>query len=341
MLRKISIIISIICLTIILSSCSESSTPVEKSLFALDTYITMTSYGSGSEEALEQASNTITKFEELWSVTDENSEIYKVNHANGETINIRDETFNIIDFSLDISQKTDQAFNITLYPILTAWGFTTNNYNIPSDAQIKTLLASTGIDKVHLENGSITLDKGTNIDLGAIGKGYIGDKVIETLKDNDIQSALLNLGGNVQTLGSKPDGSSWSIGIRNPFDEGNFATIEVVNKAVITSGGYERYFIGEDNDIYWHILDGKTGKPAQSGLISTTIISNEGKLCDALSTATFVMGLDKSIEFWKEYHNFDMILVTENGEIYITKGIEDSFSLNQEFYNMKVNVINE
>lgn len=117
--------------------------------------------------------------------------------------------------------------------------------------------------------------------------------------------------------------------------------MQLVNKAVITSGGYERYFIGEDNNIYWHILDSKTGKSAQSGLISTTIISNEGKLCDALSTATFVMGLDKSIEFWKEYHNFDMILVTEDGEIYITKGIEDSFSLNQEFYNMKVNVINE
>lgn len=340
MLRRILVIVFVICLPIVLISCGNNSTPVETSLFALDTYITMTSYGSSSEKALEQASNTITYFEKLWSVTDENSEIYQINHANGEPISISDETFNIIDFSLDISKKTNQALDITLYPILTAWGFTTDDYNIPSDTQIKTLLTHTGVDKVRLENSSITLDKGTNIDLGAVGKGYIGDKVIETLKDNGIQSALLNLGGNVQTLGSKPDGSSWSIGIRNPFDEGNFATIEVVDKAVITSGGYERYFVGQDNNVYWHILDGKTGKPAKSGLISATIVGNEGKLCDALSTATFVMGLDKSIDFWKEYHNFDMILVTENGEIYITNGIESSFSLNQEFYNMKVNVIN-
>lgn len=340
MLRRILVIVFVICLPMVLISCGNNSTPVETSLFALDTYITMTSYGSGSEKALEQASNTITYFEKLWSVTDESSEIYRINHANGEPISISDETFNIIDFSLDISKKTNHALDITLYPILTAWGFTTDDYNIPSDTQIKTLLTHTGVDKVRLENSSITLDKGTNIDLGAVGKGYIGDKVIETLKDNGIQSALLNLGGNVQTLGSKPDGSSWSIGIRNPFDEGNFATIEVVDKAVITSGGYERYFVGQDNNVYWHILDGKTGKPAKSGLISATIVGNEGKLCDALSTATFVMGLDKSIDFWKEYHNFDMILVTENSEIYITNGIESSFSLNQEFYNMKVNVIN-
>lgn len=132
MFRRILAIISIICLTIVLISCGKSNIPVEKSLFALDTYITMTSYGSGSEKALEQSSETITKFEKLWSVTDANSEIYKVNHANGESINISNETFDIIDFSLDISQKTDQAFNITLYPILTAWGFTTNDYNIPS-----------------------------------------------------------------------------------------------------------------------------------------------------------------------------------------------------------------
>lgn len=341
MLKKNCIIILLIITISMLVSCSNKdlNSPFEKSLFAMDTYITMTSYGKNSENALGLAENKIIEMENLWSTTNENSEIYKINHSNGQPVKISQETTNIIDFSLEISSKTDGALDITLYPILTAWGFTTENYQIPTDTQLNNLLKNTGNDKINLQDNTITLEKDTQIDLGAIGKGYTGDLILEILKDNGITSALINLGGNIQTLGSKPDGSPWKLGIRNPFDEGNFATLEVVNKSVITSGNYERYFIGEDGNTYWHILDSKTGKPAKSGLISVTIIGDEGKLCDALSTALFVMGLDKSVEFWKEYQNFDMILITENGKIFITNNIKDNFSLNDVFSNMKVNVI--
>lgn len=127
--------------------------------------------------------------------------------------------------------------------------------------------------------------------------------------------------------------------MRSPFDEGNFATLEVSDCAVITSGGYERYFVGDDGETYWHILDPKTGKPAHSGLVSVTVVGKEGRLCDALSTSFFVMGFEKSENLWKQRDDFEMILVTENGEIYLTEGLENSFALNEFYGNLKVNVV--
>ena len=185
----------------------------------------------------------------------------------------------------------------------------------------------------------ITLEDEMQIDLGAVGKGFTGDLLAEKIKENSVKSALINLGGNVQTIGTKPDGSDWKVGITSPYGEGNFAVLEISDKAIVTSGGYERYFIGEDGRQYHHILNPETGKPAESGLISVSVIASEGRLCDALSTSLFVMGLEKAENLWKSKNDFDMILVTENGEIYITEGIEDNFSLNTMYSNLEVSVI--
>ena len=177
------------------------------------------------------------------------------------------------------------------------------------------------------------------IDLGAVGKGYTGDLITEVLKENGIESALLDLGGNIQTIGTKPDGTEWKLGLRSPFDEGSFATLEVSDCAVITSGGYERYFVGDDGETYWHILDSETGKPAHSGLVSVTIVGKDGRLCDALSTSLFVVGLDDATEHWKQRDDFEMVLVTDDGKIYLTEGLEESFSLNQVYGDLQVEVI--
>lgn len=226
-----------------------------------------------------------------------------------------------------------------MYPILTAWGFTTSNYQIPAETELSALLENTGYEKVKLEENSVTIPENMQIDLGAVGKGYTGDLITEVLKENGVTSALLDLGGNIQTIGTKPDGTDWKLGLRSPFDEGSFATLEISDCAVITSGGYERYFVGEDGETYWHILDSETGKPAQSGLVSVTIVGKEGRLCDALSTSLFVMGLDKATELWKQRDDFEMVLVTENGEIYVTKEVENNFQLNEIYGNLQVEVI--
>lgn len=310
-----------------------------KSFFAMDTYMTITAYGENAETVLNQAEERVTELEKMWSVTDENSEIYAVNHSDGAAVAVSNETAELLDYSLRISDLTNGALDCTMYPVLTAWGFTTSNYNIPTDTELAGLLKNTGYEKVKLDGNFVSIPEDMQIDLGAVGKGYTGDLITEALKENGITSALLDLGGNIQTIGTKPNGTQWKLGLRSPFDEGSFATLEVSDCAVITSGGYERYFTGDDGETYWHILDPETGKPAHSGLVSVTIVGKEGRLCDALSTSLFIMGLDKATELWKQSDNFEMVLVSEEGKIYLTEGLEENFSLNQMYGNLQTEVI--
>ena len=158
---------------------------------------------------------------------------------------------------------------------------------MPDQDTIDELLSAVDYRNIHLKGSSVTIEDGVQIDLGAVAKGYIGDEVADLLREQDVTSALINLGGNVQTIGTKPDGSLWRIGVRNPFADGNLGVLQVEDMAVVTSGGYERYFTDEAGNTYWHIIDPKTGYPADSGLVSVTVAASEGKRCDALSTALF------------------------------------------------------
>lgn len=337
--RMISLLIIVI---VFLTSCGKltpDNKSENKSFFAMDTYMSITAYGENAETALNRSEERVSELENLWSVTNENSEIYAINHSNGESVAVSSETAELIDFSIEISEITDGALDCSIYPILREWGFTTSDYKIPTEEKISELLAYTDYRKINFNGESVQIPKNMQIDLGAVGKGYTGDLIVEILKENGVESALLDLGGNIQTIGKKPDGTEWKIGLRSPFDEGNFATLEVSDCAVITSGGYERYFVGDDGETYWHILNPKTGKPANSGLISVTVIGNEGRLCDALSTSLFVMGLERASELWKNRDDFEMVLVTENGKIYLTEGLEDKFSLNQMYGNLQTEVI--
>lgn len=342
-MKKIFLCIIIINMLFLTACGKQAKLPAidsqSKSFFAMDTYMTISAYGENAESALNQAEERVTELEKMWSVTDENSEIYAVNHSGGKPVEVSDETAELIDFSLDISKVTDGALDCTMYPILTEWGFTTSDYKIPTDEKISKLFENTGYEKVEFDGNSVVIPENMQIDFGAVGKGYTGDLVTEVLKENGIESAVLDLGGNIQTIGTKPDGTDWKLGLRSPFDEGSFATLEVSDCAVITSGGYERYFVGDDGETYWHILDPETGRPAHSGLVSATIVGKEGRLCDALSTSLFVMGLDKATELWKQRDDFEMVLVSDNGIIYLTEGLEESFSLNQMYGNLQTEVI--
>ena len=331
----------IIAVLLCLTACSKQSQPTEKkeSFFAMDTYITFTAYGENAESVLSQAKDRMTALEQLWSVTDEHSEIYAVNHAGGRPVKVGKDTVDILSFALDIADKTNGALEPTIYPVLTAWGFTTGENRIPSDEEITDLLNKIGYNKVTLNENMVQLTDGMRLDLGAVGKGYAGDVIAELLRESGITSALLDIGGNIQAIGAKPDGSDWRLGIRNPLGEGNVGVLRVRDMAVVTSGSYERYFVGEDGKRYGHIIDPSTGYPAESGLASVAVIAKEGKLCDALSTSLFVMGLDKATEYWRQNGGFDMLLITEDGEIYLTEGIRDTFSLDSYHSNMKVNVI--
>lgn len=317
----------------VLTGCSapaeEMQQPVERSLFAMNTYMTFTAYGEDAQAALQEAEECIQQVEGLWSVTDEDSEIYQANHSGGQPVTVSEETAEIISFALEMAQRTGGALDPTIYPVLTAWGFTTDSKQVPSQQQIAQLLEQVGYDRIRLNGTELTVPDGMELDLGAVGKGYTADLVTEILRRHGVTSALISLGGNIQAIGSRPDGSDWRLGIRAPWESGNLGVLTVSDAAVVTSGGYENYFDDEQGNIYWHILDPSTGYPADSGLQSVTIVGREGKMCDALSTALFVMGAQSAEQYWRENGGFEMLLVTDSGEILITEGIAENFTLNE------------
>lgn len=317
----------------VLTGCSapaeEMQQPVERSLFAMNTYMTFTAYGEDAQAALQEAEECIQQVEGLWSVTDKDSEIYQANHSGGQPVTVSEETAEIISFALEMAQRTGGALDPTIYPVLTAWGFTTDSKQVPSQQQIAQLLEQVGYDRIQINGSELTVPDGMELDLGAVGKGYTADLVTEILRRHGVTSALISLGGNIQAIGSRPDGSDWRLGIRAPWESGNLGVLTVSDAAVVTSGGYENYFDDEQGNIYWHILDPSTGYPADSGLQSVTIVGREGKMCDALSTALFVMGAQSAEQYWRENGGFEMLLVTDSGEILITEGIAENFTLNE------------
>lgn len=256
----------------------------------MDTYITMTAYGRDAETALSDAEDKLIELEQLWSVTDPDSDIYAVNYSDGQPVSISKETVELLSFAMKMAEETDGALEPTIYPVLTAWGFTTEENRVPSNAEITELLKNVGYERIRLGDATVQLDSGMMLDLGSVGKGYAGDLAAQVLKEHGIASALLDLGGNIQAVGTKPDGSPWRLGLRDPFSDSTLGVLEISNQAVVTSGAYERYFIGEDGIRYGHIIDPGTGYPVESGLASATVIAEEDRLCDALSTSLYVMG---------------------------------------------------
>ncbi len=318
---------------------SEEAVKKTQNVFAMNTYITLTAYGENAKSALTDSENRIRELEKLLSVTDESSEIYMVNHSGGAATTLSPDTENVISFALEMANRTNGALEPTIYPVLTAWGFTTETYRIPTQETIDRLMQSVGFEKVQIQDHSLLLPDGMQLDLGAVAKGYASDEVVSLLKSRGVTSAIISLGGNVQAVGTKPDGSMWRVGLKSPDADGYIGILEVSDCAVVTSGGYQKYFTGEDGKTYHHIIDPSTGRPAESGLVSVTVVGKEGKQCDALSTALFVMGEERAIEFWQENGGFDMILLTDANEMILTEGLEHSFTVQEAYASYPVTVI--
>ena len=323
---------------LLLSGCtSQTVSESRKNFFAMDTIMDFTIYGQ--EDLLDQTESMIQSLEAEMSVTDPDSEIAAINE-NGYG-KVTGDTSDLISAALSLCQRTDGALDISVYPIVRAWGFTTDNYQVPDDASIQALLPLVDYTQIDYQqdSGDLYLPDGMEIDLGSVAKGYAGQKAADFLKENGVTSGLLSLGGNIQAIGSKPDGSPWKIGIQDPFqNESPMMVLSVTDKSVVTSGGYERYF-QQDGKTYWHIMDPSTGYPAENGLVSVTIVGTDGMLCDGLSTSLFVMGLEKAADFWGSSDDFDAVFVTEDQTVYITEGLADSFALTEDYANTQVQVI--
>lgn len=297
-------------------------------IFAMDTYMTITAYGDRCEEAVAAAEAEIQRLDELLSVGNENSEISIIN-ANG-TGTVSADTAAMIEKALELYDSTDGAFDITVYPLMELWGFTTGEFAVPDEDELQTLLANVDSTRVQYDEntGTVTIGEGQGIDLGGIAKGFTSDRIMEIFAGYDLTAGLVSLGGNVQFYGTKVEGNLWRCGIQDPNnpDTGDLMSIVQTDaKAVITSGAYERYFVDEETGkTYHHILDPSTGISADSGLTSVTVVSRQGMLADGLSTSCYVMGLEKAADYWREYgSDFDLVLMTEDNEIYVTEPLAE------------------
>lgn len=329
----------------LLSGCEKAPEQAQSTLFAMDTVMTLTVYGDGTsctgQESLDRNSRLIGQREAELSSTRMESPIYTLNQqGRGE---LSGDTAELLTSALELCRITGGALDVTAYPAVQAWGFISGDYRVPGAEELSELAENIDYRKVALEaeTGMVELPAGVELDLGAVAKGALGDELRVLFQQDGIASALLDLGqSTIVTIGTKPDGTPWRIGVQDPEGEGYLGVLELAGLAVGTSGGYQRYF-EQDGQTYWHIIDPATAAPARSGLSSVTVVSSSAFVCDGLSTALFVMGLEDGARFWRAHPEleFEAVFVTENGGIALTAGLEERFTLGRGYEQREVTVI--
>lgn len=297
----------------------------EKQLFAMDTYMTFQARGKNAEEAVNAAIEEVKRLDALLSTGSAFSEVYGLNANNGGAVS--EDTKVLLERSFEYYESTDGLFDITIYPLMELWGFTSKEYHVPAEMELQSVLECVDAGNIEFDGTNLILAQGQKIDFGGIAKGYASAKVMDIFKEYGIKNGMVSLGGNIQTIGENESGQPWNIGIRDPKGDANdsLGAVKVSGKAVVTSGGYERFF-EEDGNTYIHILNPKTGYPADADLVSVTIISEDGTLADAMSTAIYLMGLEDASDYWRSHcEEFEMILVADDENIYVTEGISGDF----------------
>lgn len=309
-----------------LTACGRGEEPEKQELFAMDTYMSLIAYGDGARDALAAAAREINRLERELSRTVSTSDVYQLNA--GGSASVSDETAALLAAAVEYSEKTGGLFDVTIAPLVTLWGITTDSPRVPSQGEIDALLPLVGSDHIRLDGDTVTLDTGCAVDLGGIAKGYASDRVAEILRQNAVTGAAVSLGGNVYVCGQKPDGTGWSVAVQDPKNTDSYAlTLELTDTFAVTSGGYQRFFTGEDGTVYQHILDPRTGRPAETDLLSVTVIAQNGTMADAYSTALYVMGEQGACDFWRQSAAaFDLVLVMSDGRVLYTPGLEGHIS---------------
>ncbi len=305
----------------------KENQPVTRSDFALDTFITVTLYDTEDTSILDGCMELCQDYEKLFSKTIEGSDIYRINHREPgqRRITVAPETAELIEKGLFYSRLSEGAFDITIAPLSELWDFTGEENKVPEEAAIREAVSKVDYQRVRVSGREIELsDDEVQLDLGAIAKGYIGDRMKEYLQSRGVKSAVLNLGGNVLCIGEQPSGKPFNIGLRKPFGARyeQAAVLRITGLSVVSSGVYERNF-QKDGINYHHILNPKDGYPYQNGLTDVTIISELSVDGDGLSTTCFSLGLEKGMELADSLDGVYGFFITEDGEIHYSKGAKD------------------
>jgi len=319
---------------IFLGSCSKDQfNPRSDNRLLLGTVCVLTLDKSEPVELFSGAFSIIEKEEKLMSLQIEDSDLNKVNRAAGVTsVEVSPDTLEVLDAALNYAVISEGAFDPTIAPLVELWGIVTGNAVTPPEkTDIERVRALTNYRKVTVNNADNTVfleQEDMKIDLGAIAKGYVGDKIKEYLLSEGVERGIINLGGNIVVMGSKPGDEPWKIGIQNPFDDRgkHIGLVKVIDKTVVTSGIYERFFMHEGVR-YHHILDPWTGYPVDNELASVSIISDKSIDADGLSTSLFALGVEKGLKLIEEVEGSEAIFVTRENEVILSSGATALFEL--------------
>ena len=325
-----------------LSACGESKM-AQSQVFALDNMITLTAYGKNRDAGLTAAESVIYSMDSMLDPELVTSTVYAMNHANGEKVVVSGQIAEMINTSKEVYERSGGFFDPTLYPLIKRWGFVDGKYYVPSEEEILAELGRLCFDRLIITSfpsmGSyaVSMPAEGQLSFAASAKGCTSKGAIEAMRNAGVESGIVSMSGNVQTLGLKPDGTMWNVAIQDPNNPSSYlGVISVGETAVVTSGSYQRSFVSAGKT-YHHLLNPKTGYPITNTLVSMTVICEDGTLADCLSTALFVMGESRALNYWRSYGKdlFELIMVTSDNRIVCTSGLIEQFIQTNESYTLK------
>lgn len=327
-------IMAVVCaaLVCVITGCgrTDAEDMVSKKGFFFDTMISISlepdDLGEkAAEEVLEESLALCSRYEEIFSRTKEGSELYRVNHRTNQEVQVSDDLYRLFVKAEEIYRLTEGKFDVTVAPLSDLWDFKSDSPEVPDESEISKALEAVGFSKVSLESDNRVRfsDERTMIDFGALAKGYIADRLKEYLLSAGAARGTINLGGNVLTIGEKEDGVPWNVGIQKPFADRNeiVTYVKASDSSVVSSGIYERYF-EQDGKIYYHVLDSRSGYPAETDLAQVTILSKDSLTGDALSTACLLLGYEKAKTLIEATEEVGAVFVMKSGEVTATEGVE-------------------
>ena len=309
-----------------LTGCGKKSEPLSRTGFYFDTVIMVTLYDHQDEAILDECFSLAGTYENMLSKTKENSDVWNINHSGGKPTAASQDTLALLRSSLFYAELSDGKIDPTIGSVKELWDFSGSSPAVlPDREDLEKALSHVGYEGIVIDGDMVSLaDPDAEIDLGFIAKGYIADRMKDYLISQGVTSATINLGGNVLTIGSRPDGSPFRIGIQKPFSPGGdiALVLPVTDLSVVSSGTYERYF-ELDGTVYHHILDTKTGYPVQNNLFQVTILSQSSMDGDALSTTCFLLGLEEGMNLIESMEDTEALFFTSDGGIHASSGLKD------------------
>ena len=337
--KRILIVALCLMLLLPLAACGETQMS-QRQVFAMDTIMTLTAYGKRAEYGLNAAQSVIQSMNDALDPDLETSTTYAINHAQGGNVSISGQINKMLSTAYTVYKQSNGALDLTIYPVIVRWGFDSGRYYVPTDEELWVDLSHKGFDKMVLtsfpSSGSyaVSFPVGTQLSFASVAKGCAADNAISAMRNAGVTSGIISLGGNVQTLGLKPDGSNWAVAVADPNNPTNYVgVLSIGEAAIVTSGTYQRYFT-QDGKTYHHLINPESGRPINNTLKSATIVCEDGTLADCLSTALFVRGEREALKYWRSSRAFEMVLITNDWRMVVTDGLYSAFHSNTDSYTI-------